>query len=338
MELNAEKTTDGEWIAFDADMGRQAVVLLLATLPAREAAALLTGIRADERITYLRRLSALPVKPLPVAKAMDRLCSPGDFSCSLAEFQSAETMPKQLAGLLMELDHDEAQVLFDGIAAGAPELAERMKPYTFFFHYLVYMDDRQIESVLRQNGFDAALLHGADEAVQQKLLRNVSRRVAAGAMDDLAYLPDSEKDDAAKAARKKIIATILRLAQAGELTLPEVVHGPVVTQETLDELYPGEAAEMRNDLARIAARNTLTVSRILQQTHPRRLALAMLVGNADFNQFVKRSITGRTWLDLESEVFRIKDFPLLAAQQIVQDLLSVVENGKNGNISNSVIR
>jgi len=61
-------------------------------------------------------------------------------------------------------------------------------------------------------------LRGADEAVRNKIMGNMSRRAADLLRDDLENMPPVKLSDV-ETAQKDIMSTAKRLAEAGEITL-----------------------------------------------------------------------------------------------------------------------
>ena len=77
-----------------------------------------------------------------------------------------------------------------------------------------------MQALLREVASDKLLvaLRGADEAVRQKIMGNMSKRAAELLRDDLEAMPPVKLSDV-EAAQKEIMATAKRLAEAGEITL-----------------------------------------------------------------------------------------------------------------------
>jgi len=88
------------------------------------------------------------------------------------------------------------------------------------FENLLGLNDRDMQTLLREISSETLLvaLRGADEAVRNKILSNMSRRAADLLRDDLEAMPPVKLSDV-EAAQKDILSTAKRLAEAGEITL-----------------------------------------------------------------------------------------------------------------------
>ena len=90
----------------------------------------------------------------------------------------------------------------------------------FVFENLLSVDDRGIQSILREIQSDTLIvaLKGADDAMQNKVFGNMSSRAAEMLREDLeAKGPVRLKD--VEAAQKEILEVATRMADAGDISL-----------------------------------------------------------------------------------------------------------------------
>ncbi|MDN6114719.1 MAG: flagellar motor switch protein FliG [Enterobacterales bacterium] len=108
----------------------------------------------------------------------------------------------------------EAMRIYDG------ELAQKIIDEMFLFENLVDVDDRSIQRILQEVESESLLiaLKGADEALREKFMRNMSQRAADILRDDLSTrgpirlsLVESEQ--------KAILLIVRRLAESGEVMI-----------------------------------------------------------------------------------------------------------------------
>ncbi len=102
----------------------------------------------------------------------------------------------------------------------APDLAVQIQDKMFVFGDLAKLDDRSIQTLLRDISTDSLLLalRGADEELKEKIFANMSRRAAEMLRDDLEAAPPAKLSEV-EAAQKDILQIARRLADAGEITL-----------------------------------------------------------------------------------------------------------------------
>ena len=108
----------------------------------------------------------------------------------------------------------------DGVRETDPDLAERIQDKMFVFDNLVDLDDRGIQSLLREVSSDNLLLalKGADDDLKEKIFRNLSKRAAEMMRDDLEASAPARLSDV-EAAQKEILSVARRMAEAGEISL-----------------------------------------------------------------------------------------------------------------------
>lgn len=101
-----------------------------------------------------------------------------------------------------------------------PVLATTVENSIFRFEDIVMLDDRAIQSVLREVGigsFDIPwALKDANPEVQGKIFRNLSKRAGAQLREDLEVVKNVDESHVEKA-QIKIVQTILKLAYRGDI-------------------------------------------------------------------------------------------------------------------------
>jgi flagellar motor switch protein FliG len=106
------------------------------------------------------------------------------------------------------------------VAGADPEIAQEIQDNMFVFDNLIDVDDRGIQTLLREVASDQLLLalRGADEGLKEKIFKNMSKRAAEMLRDDLEAAPPVRLSDV-EAAQKEILTVARRLADAGEIML-----------------------------------------------------------------------------------------------------------------------
>ncbi len=124
------------------------------------------------------------------------------------------------ANIVNAMDSSKEAVVMTGIAEVDEELAERIKELMFVFDNLVDIDDRGIQTLLREISTDILVLalKGADEDLQDKIFKNMSKRAGEMLRDDLESTGPVRLSDV-ETAQKEILAAARRLAEAGEIVI-----------------------------------------------------------------------------------------------------------------------
>jgi flagellar motor switch protein FliG len=126
----------------------------------------------------------------------------------------------QLARMLDGLPPDKAKALLKTLEERDPELAEKLAEGHVSFDDLRYADDRGMQTLLQKVDRRQLrlALRGADDAVHQRFIENLSRNAAAQLIDDIENMAPQRRRDI-DAARDDIVRLALRLKKDGTLIL-----------------------------------------------------------------------------------------------------------------------
>lgn len=127
---------------------------------------------------------------------------------------------KKAADILNFVDGGiEAQVI-EAIKQQDEDLSQEIQDNMFVFENLVEIDDRGMQTLLREISSDQLLLalRGAAEPLKEKVFKNMSSRAAEMLKDDLEAAPPARISDV-ESSQKEILAVARRLSDAGELSL-----------------------------------------------------------------------------------------------------------------------
>lgn len=127
---------------------------------------------------------------------------------------------KVAATILNLLDSSTEAKLTETIKGVDEDLGQRIQDLMFVFDNLADVDDRGIQTLLREISTDtlALALRGADPKVRDKLLRNMSKRAAEMLVEDMEAKGPVKISDV-EVAQKDILATARRLAESGGIAL-----------------------------------------------------------------------------------------------------------------------
>lgn len=127
---------------------------------------------------------------------------------------------KAAADIMNYLDTNVEGQLMDAIREHDEEMAQQIQDLMFVFENLLDVDDRAIQTILREVQQDALMkaLKGADADLKEKILENMSKRAAELLNDDLEAMGPVRVSEV-EAAQKDILSVARRLADAGEIML-----------------------------------------------------------------------------------------------------------------------
>ncbi|MGB5347145.1 MAG: flagellar motor switch protein FliG [Woeseia sp.] len=124
------------------------------------------------------------------------------------------------ANIVNSLGPEKSEAILEKIKERNADLSERIQELMFVFDTLIDVDDRGIQTLLREvsNEILVVALKGCDPAVRDKILGNMSKRAAALLAEDMEArgpIKLSEVEEAQKA----ILDIARRLADSGDINL-----------------------------------------------------------------------------------------------------------------------
>ena len=127
---------------------------------------------------------------------------------------------KAAASIMNYLDTNVEGQLMDAIRDSDEEMSQQIQDLMFVFENLIDVDDRGVQSLLREVPGELLqkALKGADDQLKEKFMKNMSKRAAEMMLEDLAAMGPVRVSDV-EAAQKEILSIARRLADAGEIML-----------------------------------------------------------------------------------------------------------------------
>ncbi|MBC7373925.1 MAG: flagellar motor switch protein FliG [Frankiales bacterium] len=207
-------------LSFLQDEHPQTVALVLAHMPADQAAIVLAGmpegLQADvaHRVAIMESISPEVIRS--VGEALERKLSSLLVSSDFAVTGGL----RPLIDIINNADRTTERLILEGLERRDPVLAEAVRSHMFVFEDIATLDDRSIQLVLRQvDGKQlATALKGVRPDVRQKIISNVSERAAVTLNEEVEALgPVLLKT--VEAAQNLVVQAIRSLEDSGEIVL-----------------------------------------------------------------------------------------------------------------------
>ncbi len=133
---------------------------------------------------------------------------------------SAMGGPKVAAEILNQLDSTQSNSIMEFLRSQDEELANKVQDQMFVFDDLINVDDRSMQALLREISSETLILalKGANAALKEKFLGNMSKRAAEMLRDDLEAKGPVRLTEV-EAAQKEILQIATRLESAGQIQL-----------------------------------------------------------------------------------------------------------------------
>jgi flagellar motor switch protein FliG len=127
---------------------------------------------------------------------------------------------KTAADILNFVEGTAEAAIMERIKETEPDLGQNIEDLMFVFDNLVDVDDRSMQTIMREIQSDQLqlALKGADDVLKEKFLNNMSSRAAEMMRDDLEAMGPVRVSDV-EAAQKAILTTARTLSDKGEIML-----------------------------------------------------------------------------------------------------------------------
>ncbi|MDH5301477.1 MAG: flagellar motor switch protein FliG [Gammaproteobacteria bacterium] len=197
----------------------QIIAIVLSFLDHDQAAEVLSAFPEPVRVDVVLRIATLDgIQPAALQELNEIMEK--QFAGNSSVKASSVGGVKTAANILNFMDSAIETEILDSIKEVDGELAETIEELMFVFDNLTDLDDRGMQTLLRELNTDELVvaLKGASEAVKNKVLKNMSKRAADILLDDMEAKGPVRVSDV-EAAQKAVVAVARRMAESGEIML-----------------------------------------------------------------------------------------------------------------------
>ncbi|WP_058834645.1 flagellar motor switch protein FliG [Luteimonas abyssi] len=197
----------------------QIIAIVLSHLDPDQAAETLKLMPERTRADVLLRIATLDGIPPNALNELNEIME-RQFAGNQNLKSSAIGGVKVAANILNFMDSGQDQSLLGAIRKVDDPLGQRIQDLMFVFDDLVELDDRELQTVLREVSGErlGVALRGAEPKVRDKITRNMSQRAAEILLEDMESRGPVRLSDV-EAAQKEILAIVRRLAEEGAVVL-----------------------------------------------------------------------------------------------------------------------
>jgi flagellar motor switch protein FliG len=193
--------------------------IVLSHLEPEQSAAILPLLTEEMRTEVLMRVASLNEVAQTALSELDQLV---EKQANVAPPSPLRRIggARTVADILNAMERDKSGEELGKIEKADNEMHQQIKDLLFVFDNLLDVDDRGIQALLREVGSDtlAVALRGAEPEVQEKILKNMSKRAAEILKDDMEARGPVKLADV-EAAQKEIVTIAQRLADEGTISL-----------------------------------------------------------------------------------------------------------------------
>lgn len=197
----------------------QIIAIVLSYLEPDHAAEVLGNLPPRAQPDIVMRIANLDgVQPLAIQE-LDEILEK-QFAGNTGAKTSSVGGLKDAANILNFIDTAMEAEIMEKVTESDENLAQSIQDLMFVFDNLIDIDDRGIQTLLREVSTDNLILalKGSDDDMKEKIFKNMSKRAAEMMRDDLEAKGPVRVSEV-EAAQKEILNIARRLADAGEIAL-----------------------------------------------------------------------------------------------------------------------
>ena len=196
---------------------QQTIALILCYLDSQKAAMVLSSLPNRIQADVARRIAMMERVSPEVLREIERVLE-RKLSTLASEEYSATGGIDAVAEVLNLVDRGTEKTIIEALEEEDVDLAEQIKKKMFVFEDIVLLDDRAIQRVLQEvdNQELAKAMKSVDAEVQEKILKNMSRRASSLLREDMDFMGPVRLKDV-EDCQQKIVNVIRKLEETGEV-------------------------------------------------------------------------------------------------------------------------
>lgn len=214
-----QKAESENLLTFIQDEHPQTIALIIAHLPPQKASEILVGLPSQKQIEVVKRVANMEQTNPEVIREVERGLEHRLSDIVSQTFEKAGGVDT-VAEILNLADRSTEKSIMEGLEAEDPDLTEQIRRLMFVFEDILMVNDKGIQSVLKEVENDdlALALKTASEELKQKIFKNMSERAATLIAEDMQFMGPVRVSDV-ESAQQKIVDIVRRLEDAGEIVI-----------------------------------------------------------------------------------------------------------------------
>ncbi len=214
-----QKAESQNLLTFIQDEHPQTIALIVSHLPHHKSAEILAGLPVSKQIEVVKRVANMERTNPEVVSEVERGLE-GRLANLLTQSFEKIGGVGTVAEMLNLVDRTAEKSIMEGLEAEDPDLVEEIRRLMFVFEDILLVDDKGIQSVLKEIDNDelALALKTASDELKDKVFSNMSARAATMIREDMEYMGPVRVSDV-EAAQQRIVDVVRRLEDAGEIII-----------------------------------------------------------------------------------------------------------------------
>jgi len=214
-----QKAESENLLTFIQDEHPQTIALILAHLNPTKASEILVGLPNAKQVEVVKRIANMEQTNPEVIKEVERGLEHRLSDIVSQTFEKAGGVDT-VAEMLNLADRSTEKGIMEGLEAEDPDLVESIRRLMFVFEDVLLVNDKGIQSVLKEieNDVLSLALKTASDELKNKIFKNMSERAAQLIQEDMQYMGPVRVSDV-EGAQQKIVDVVRRLEDSGEIVI-----------------------------------------------------------------------------------------------------------------------
>ncbi len=215
------KNTDAKQIYnFIANEHSQTISLILSYLNPQQAAEVLSMLPPEKQADVAKRIAIMDSTSPEVIREVEKALEKKLSSLMTEEYATVGGI-ESVVEILNAVDRTTEKHIMETLESEDMDLSDEIRKRMFVFEDVLSLDNKTIQIILRQeidNKELAIALKGSSKELQQLILSNISKRLAAMIQEEMDFMGPIRRSDVEEA-QQKIVKIIRRLQDAGEIVI-----------------------------------------------------------------------------------------------------------------------
>ncbi len=214
-----QKAESEHVLTFIQDEHPQTIALIVCHLPHHRAAEILSRLPMAKQVEVVKRIANMEQTNPDVIREVEQGLE-SRLANMLGQSMQKTGGVEAVAEILNLADRATEKTIMEGLESDDPDLVEEIRRLMFVFEDILLVNDKGIQSVLKEIDNDelALALKTASDELKAKILGNMSQRASELIQEDMQYMGPVRLSDV-EASQQRIVDVVRRLEEAGELVI-----------------------------------------------------------------------------------------------------------------------
>nr|WP_317358345.1 flagellar motor switch protein FliG [uncultured Tyzzerella sp.] len=198
----------------------QTIALVLSYLKPPQAGEVLSSLPAEKQADVAKRIAVMDRTNPDVIKEVEIALEKKIATLMTGEFAEVGGIDA-IVEILNSVDRNTERNIMETLEKDETELSEEIKKKMFVFEDLLSLDNRSIQTILREDIDQkdiATALKGASEDLQNLIFNNLSKRLAAMIKEDMEFMGPVRRADVEES-QQKIVNIVRRLQETNQIVV-----------------------------------------------------------------------------------------------------------------------